>query len=156
MLLDRISGNTASICKIEIASIDDVETTPDVLNGAAIGQVVLKSGKNFDPLYFTTDTAHWVERPVVINGVEMHESIVKWRVPKDDAERIALVNRWKKMRIVAVITDLNKERVLMGSIDEPARFVHTLRDRGQAITDSNHINVEIKVTRSTPAGILPA
>lgn len=146
MVLKRTPGNTASLCKIEVVEVGDVESIPLIYNGRVLNQVTLKSGKSWTEIYHTTDTAHFVERPVVVNGAEAYESIVKWRVPRSHWSTLGVILPWKGKRFLARITDMNRARLLMGSIEEPCRLVHTLRDKGQNIQDSHHINLEIKLT----------
>lgn len=154
MNLDYTGSNLGSLCKIEIIAHEDVDVEPRVVNGVAQGDITPKSGKAWEEVYFTEDTIHPVERPVIINGDEFWQLKVKWSAPKDSPASLALLLTMRRKRYLAKLTQTNGTLVLAGSVAEPCKIGHSMRDGGQSAQDSNHYIVELDLTRAEPAAII--
>lgn len=150
MLLEKTGSNSGSICKLEITQVENIDTDALTFNGEVVQDVTLLEGKEWEDIYFTQDTAHFVERH---NG-EHYELKVNWRSPKDSKASLAYLNKLKRNRYLARITDLNDVVVLAGSKEEPCSISHSLRDKGQNGRDSNHYNLELSLSRAEPAAIV--
>lgn len=150
MKLTKSGSNIGALCKIEVVDSTLVQADSVVTNGTAVTPPVLVSGAEWEELYFTEDSAHFVER-----RVDQHFQLrVVWRVPKDSAASIRYLLAIAKRRFVAKITDLNGTVRIVGTKAEPCVIRHEMRDLGQNARDSNHYNMALQLTRAEPAAIL--
>lgn len=154
MALEKTGTNVGSLCKIEIVNTKLVASMPDAYEGQVIGDITLHEGAEWENIYFTQDTAHFVEQPRQVDGAEVYELVVKWKVPKDRATALQYLLQSSHARFVARLKDVNGTTVLAGTPDEGCRMLSTMRDKGQNIRDSNHYIVELRLTRSEPSPIL--
>lgn len=136
-----------SLCKIELIATDLVSTMPDEPNGILLGQVQLKAGAAWQEIYFTQDSAHFVEQPNVVDGAEVYEMIVKWSVPKDNAVNLRYILTESKKRHIARLTKLNGGVLIAGKQDEGCRLMLDMRDAGKEATDKDHYIVALRLTR---------
>ena len=153
MLLEKVGTNIGSLCSIKVADIRDLIYTPDIVNGVAMGEVVFADGKTWQELYFTRDSAHWVE--VTEELCPPFGLKVKWTVPKDSAATLGYFLKAQETRFVALLTDSNDTKTLAGTKDEPCKLGYSMRDKGQNARDSNMYTAEIQIRRNSPAAIYP-
>jgi len=156
MILEREGTNVGTLCKIELVDVKKVASMPDAYQGQIIAGAspTLVGGAAWENIYFTQDTAHFVEATTDAQGAEVQQLLVKWKVPKDRAAAQKYFQEAAAARYVARLTDMNGTQVLAGTPAEGCRILRTMRDKGQNIRDSNHYLVELRLTRSEPAPII--
>jgi hypothetical protein len=121
MTISKNQNLTPSICKIEFASFADVYS---ILVGTTpySREVVFKSGKDWEELYFTSGTAELEEKEKSSEAGVFYDQILSFLFPGDDTTTLSDFGNYGNKRFIVKFTYCNADIRLLGDILNPARL----------------------------------
>jgi hypothetical protein len=125
----KISGinqfNISGLCKVEFTLAENVNSIsfPDDSHQVSIE---LKSGFEFDELYFTKTAEDSVVNPKQDSSGIYYDARIKLINPRLEPAKAATFKNYEQRDLIFVLTDNNGYRILIGSEKMPARMKYKL------------------------------
>lgn len=148
--MEKYTGiNTGKICSVEminVANIDDMVI--DLEQQKA--WLTLRAGADFTPIIIVDETAQLQMQPEGNDdgSTDVHRVSLTFKVPKINASRGMQLEQWRRQAFVARITDVNGQKLLIGTLASYARLVYE-GVIGGLPTDENLYQVTIIAATTT-------
>lgn len=107
-------------------------------------------------IHFKTGDLTLAINPVFVKGDDMCESLIKGIIPKDRPEYLAKLERYNNKPVLAIVhtnnnyPDGSNVLILVGNVQEGAKYQPTLRTPGDDASSLNSYTFEIKLTCKKP------
>jgi hypothetical protein len=133
---------TAGINLLNLVAIDEIETVGDPVDYTILDPVVLKTGKNIASVEFSPDSCYFIEEDDENDFGIYYKQSISFNVPFDSLEATRWFNNNRNRKFIALYTDFNDIRKMVGSIDSPLSL-RTKYDTGKKGSDKNDTQVTL-------------
>lgn len=148
---DRLESqdNAGGAQWFQVVKPEDVATFPDVVLESAATALTLNSGAYAYNIMATVGTVVWSESTSMANGRPVYTARLTFVIPKDRNDILTYARHLNNRGVVAIVTDANGQRRLMGTPNEPATFGYATRTTGN-FDARNEFQFEIYVESPNP------
>lgn len=140
-MIDFLSeNNQGGVLFVEIVDHKGVDWNlfPKIVQANIVTPIPLKSGYTWERIHFSYRSASYSEPKTAENGYIFK---LEAKIPKDRATIVDWFKVRTKKRYLMRVTNLNKDRIIVGSEDSPVKIFDTDRISGNISTNLNHYTV---------------
>lgn len=134
-------SNLGGIIKIQIATVDDIETISDSIDGRIFDPIVFKAGRGFYSWFVTEGTPEVNAKDKDSDEGRFKENSLRFSIPKDRDTYFHMLNEMQKSRFVVLYIDKNGNQKLLGNLNSPMQFKYDYSS-GAASADFNNYGCE--------------
>lgn len=131
-VLKFTDDNLGGIYLFKYIPVDDVESISDPIDGFIAKEINLKPNSQWFDFYGTEGTMQFTEDPAASNDGTIYNKKLVAITPKHRTELDLLFHQMRNRRFILDIIDNNGLRKIVGSIQEPLKFLSKADTKSQA------------------------